>query len=192
MDAASNLSKTIDRSRPAPRVCRRTGPCPPCKQQLLVHYAGPGPQRLVCCRWCLSNTRLSGLPTCLVLPYTSTYIRTYRPGRVSRAWGGGDDHSQRSSEPSISSCPTCICITRPTLPACLPTCLPACPHGSIVVNQRPSSFPRAGLAGLPGPMLQHSRLEPGSDKISELHPGPKTPAPPVFTTAVMTALVPSL
>lgn len=29
------------------------------------------------------------------------------------------------------------------------------------------------LVGLPGPMLQHSRLEPGSGKISELHPRQK-------------------
>lgn len=59
MDAASNLSKTMDRSRPVPRVCRRTGPgLHSTHTTSATACAGPGPQHLACCRWCRPNTRL--------------------------------------------------------------------------------------------------------------------------------------
>ena len=125
IDAGSNLSKTVDRSRPVRRVCRRTWPVqqaawlPGCLAALgrptaLQHcstsrYAGPGPQHLVCCRWCWSNTRLSGLPTCLVCRYLNTHVQaclgiTTIHDRATAI--------ERGIYCGISSDPTCTSITR--------------------------------------------------------------------------------
>lgn len=137
MDAASNLSETIDRSRPVPRVCRRTGPARPASSS---NYAGPGPQHLVCCRWCCRPIRacqgcLHGLA--LYSQHLHTHVRAWMG--ITNLGGGEDTASDRVRHAShrVQLAPTCI--TRPRLPGCF-----ACPHGSVV-NQRPPSF--NGLAG---------------------------------------------
>lgn len=94
MDAASNLSKTIDRSRPAPRVCRRTGACPACKQQQLRRSRSTASGLLQTVL--SSNTSLSGLPTCLVLYFTAlAYARTHAWPGITSLGGGEDTASHR-------------------------------------------------------------------------------------------------
>lgn len=115
------------------------------------------------------------------------YARTRLDGYHEPGRRGG--YGQRSSEARISSGRNLNLHheTNNTASGRL-LCLPS----RLRRQPTPAQLQRADWLGSSGPMLQHSRLEPGSGKISELHPRPKTPAPPVFTTAVMSALVPSL
>lgn len=122
MDAASNLSETIDRSRPVPRVCRRTGACPACKQQQLrrSRSTASGLLQMVSS----SNTSLSGLHTCLVLNSHDLHTHVHAWLGITNL-GGGEDTANDRVRARISSGPACTYLHHETNNTARLLCLPS-------------------------------------------------------------------